>query len=231
MKAKLKSLMTTAILVFAATGIFSSCKKDVKATKASGEATSPRAAVAIPGSAFSLWQSCSTYPTRSGNYIEVPFGGTECSTNYVGAQQNGGQTASGMSFYGSFIGVSGAPDGAQEMAVFICDNVSTWTGREMGFVKTLNDNVLKAYVQSPGKYIYATISTGNTGNHTYKCQVNPNNNSMVDFYVDNVYKLTLNNPGVSYKNMWSYFVGTTHRTVGGWSAGNSKITMSSMNVY
>jgi hypothetical protein len=117
------------------------------------------------------------------------------------------------------------------MAVFICDNVTTWTGREMGFVKTLNDNTLKAYLQSPGQYIWRVISSGNTGFHTYKCQVNPTYNDRVDFYVDNVYQFTLQNPGVNYRNQWYYFVGTTIRRDAGWNSTGQSIDMFSMQTH
>ncbi len=50
---------------------------------------------------------------------------------------------------------------------FTCDNVSSWNGNEMGFVRTLNDNVLKAYLQGGGQYIYTTV--GGSGMHAYKC--------------------------------------------------------------
>lgn len=182
---------------------------------------------------FSLWQSCSTKPyyIQGTNGICVPVGGTACSPNYLGAQQNGGQYATGMQFTGCFKGGSNAPDGSNEMAVFICDNVTSWTGREMGFVKTLNDNVLKAYLQSPGQYIYQSISTGDNGYHTFKCQVNYNNHSQVDFYVDGNYVLSLQNPGVNYWGNWYYFVGTTHRTSGGWPSNGQQIEMYDMTTY
>lgn len=186
-----------------------------------------------PG-AFSLWQSCSTYPyyISGTNGICIPVGGTECGTNYLGAQQNGGQYATGLQFTGTFKGGSNAPNGSNEMAVFICDNVSSWTGREMGFVKTLSDNTLKAYIQSPGQYIYQTLYTGGSGYHTYKCQVrSASQNSLVDFYVDGVYQCTLNNPGVNYWNQWYYFVGTTHRTSGGWGSGGQQIEMYDMQTF
>jgi hypothetical protein len=227
-KTTLQSLY--ACLMVLATLFITSCANDIEENSSSAAKTTPRAA--IGSGSFSLWQSCTTKPYLYSTGIIVPVGGTECSTNYVGAQQNGGQYASGMSFYGAFKGGSNAPNGSNEMAVFICDNVSTWTGREMGFVKTLNDNALKAYLQSPGGvYIYRTISVGDNGFHTYKCQVNSGDNTKVDFYVDNVYKFTLQNPGVSYKNLWYYFVGTTHRNSGGWSSSGQQVDMYNMTTY
>lgn len=183
---------------------------------------------------FSLWQSCSTKPylIPETNGICIPVGGTECVPNYLGAQQKGGQYATGMLFTGCFKGGTNAPDGSNEMAVFICDNVTEWTGREMGFVMTLNDYTLKAYIQSPSVYLYKTISSGYTGYHTYKCQVrSESENSIVDFYVDGVYKCTLSNPNVNYWNNWYYYVGTTHRTSGNWLSNGQQIEMYDMTVY
>jgi hypothetical protein len=207
---------------------FMGCVEDISGEKDS-MSTTPRAVV--PASAFNLWGTCSTQPYVYSNGVIVPVGSTQCNPNYVGAQQNGGQYASGLSFYGAFKGGSNAPNGSNEMAVFICDNVTTWTGREMGFVKTLNDNTLKAYLQSPGQYIWRVISSGNTGFHTYKCQVNPTYNDRVDFYVDNVYQFTLQNPGVNYRNQWYYFVGTTIRRDAGWNSTGQSIDMFSMQTH
>lgn len=231
MKTLIHVLLFTALL-------YAGCKKDlVKAPSTREQAQANEAVVqplaALPPGAFSLWQSCTTKPylISGTDGICVPVGGTECGTNYVGAQQNGGQYATGLQFNGCFKGGVNAPDGSNEMAVFICDDVSSWTGREMGFVKTLNDNALKAYLQSPGKYIYQTLSISDNGYHTYKCQVQSGDHSKVDFYVDGVYKLTLQNPGIDYWNKWYYFVGTTHRTSGGWSSGGQQIEMYSMTAY
>ena len=193
--------------------------------------TSVSAANLTPSN-FWFWQSCQTKASAVGNTgLVVPEGGTECSSNYVAAQQNGGQSATGLSFYGKFTGSSTAPDGSNEIAVFIADDVNGWVGHEMGFLKTLNDNVLKAYLQGGGKYIYATISTGNTGFHTYKAQCQSSDHSKVDYYVDNVYKMTLQNPGQNYWSNWYYFVGTTHRTSGGWSSSGDQVEFYNMTTY
>ena len=194
-------------------------------------AATPGMAGSIGTGSFNLWQSCSTKASISGGIITVPEGGTECSSNFVGAQEKSSQSATGMSFYGSFVGGSGAPNSAQEMAVFVADNVSSWNGHEMGFLKTLNDNTTKAYIQGGGHYYYQVVQTGNAGNHTYKCQVQSGNHSAVDFYVDGAYKCTLTNSGQNYWGNQYWFVGTTHRTQGGWSQGSDKITMSSMTTY
>lgn len=192
------------------------------------------ASAIISNTSFSLWQTCSTAPylISGTNGICVPVGGTECSSNYVGAQQINGQYATGISFTGCFKGGSNAPDGSNEMAVFICDDITNWTGREMGFVMTLSDNSLKAYIQSPGQYIYRTISTGDSGYHDFKCQVrSANEASLVDFYVDGEYKCSLENPGVNYWNNWYYFVGTTHRTSDEWQSSGQQIEMYDIVTY
>ena len=74
-----------------------------------------------------------------------------------------------MTFYGCFKGGSNAPSSANEMAVFLCDNVTSWNGQEMGFVETLSDHTLKGYVQGGGNYYYQSISTGDDGYHTFSC--------------------------------------------------------------
>jgi hypothetical protein len=183
---------------------------------------------------FSLWATGSTKAYNIGTTgICVPMGGTEVVPNYVGAQQNGGQTAHGLQWYGCFKGGKTAPNGAQEMAVFICDNVSSWTGREMGFLKTVNDNVIKAYLQGPGGvYKYSAVLSNDNGYHTFKAVVRDSSHTdTVDYYVDGVYKCSLSNPGTNYWNQWYYFVGTTHRTVGGWSSSGYQIEMYSMQTF
>lgn len=183
---------------------------------------------------FNLWASGSTRAYNIGTTgICVPVGGTEVVPNYVAAQQNGGQSANGMEWYGCFKGGSNAPNGAQEMAVFICDDVTNWTGREMGFLKTLDDNVIKAYLQGPGGvFKYSVVLTNDNGYHTFKAVVRDSSHpDTVDYYVDGAYKCTLTNPGVSYWNRWYYFVGTTHRTVGGWSSSGYQIEMYNMQTF
>jgi len=225
----MKKYLFIALSVIALT-LSGSCSKEQKET--TGDSTNHLKS-ALSNTAFSLWQSCSTKPylISGSNGICVPVGGTECGANYVGAQQNGGQYATGMQFYGCLKGGSNAPDGSNEMAVFVCDDVTNWTGHEMGFIKTLSDNTLKAYLQGGGKYIWQVISINDNGYHTYKCQCRSDNHSMVDFYVDGTYKCTLQNSGNNYWNNWDYFVGTTHRKSGGWSSAGQQIEMYSMVTY
>ena len=220
---------STIVALILPAALLSGCMKNDRSNN--DQNTTPRAAV--PQSAFSLWQSCSTKPylISGTNGICVPVGGTECSSNYLGAQQNGGQSATGMSFTGCFKGGSNAPDGSNEMAVFVADDVTNWTGHEMGFVETLSDHTLKGYLQGGGHYIYQVISTNDNGYHTFKCQAESGDHSKVDFYVDGAYKFTLQNSGSSYSGNWFYFVGTTHRTSGGWSSTGQQIEMYSMTTY
>ncbi|MBD1363228.1 hypothetical protein IDJ77_05330 [Mucilaginibacter sp. ZT4R22] len=124
------------------------CAKDANKPVASGDGaktTVPRAA--LPQSAFNLWKTCNGTPYNiSGtNGIAIPVG--NCSTDIDAAQQKVGQNATGMQFNGAFKGGSNAYSGASEEAVFVCDNVTQWNGNEMGFVKTLENNDLKAYLQ------------------------------------------------------------------------------------
>ena len=227
------------LLVFVAVLAFQ-CTKDTQVqpkeqSTVSATATSSKNTLktVLANGAFSLWGTCSTQPYFIGSTgICVPVGGTECSANYLAAQQNGGQTVGGFQFYGCFKGGSNAPSGSNEMSVFCCDNVSTWTGREFGFTKTLNDNALKAYLQSPGGvFIYKTLLTNDNGYHTFKAQCQSGDHSKVDFYIDGTYKLTLQNAGQSYWYNWDYFVGTTHRTSSSWSSAGQQIEMYSINVW
>lgn len=205
-----------------------SCTKELKSPQPEAAPTTPRAAV--PQSAFSLWGTCNGHPYNitGSNGICVPLG--NCGTDIDAAQQNGGQNATGLQFYGCFKGGTSASSSASEQAVFLCDNVSQWNGNEMGFVKTLNDNVLKCYLQGGGQYIYQAISTGDNGYHTFKCQAKSSNVHQVDFYVDGVYKLTLTNNSGSYYNNWYYFVGTNHWYGGGSNTGQ-QIEMYSMTTF
>lgn len=212
-----------ALLILAGAG----CKKDA-APKGDDANTIARAAV--PQSAFSLWGTCNgtPYNISGSNGICVPVG--NCSTDIDAAQQNGGQTANGLQFYGCFKGGSNANSSASEQAVFLADNVSQWNGNEMGFVKTLNDNTLKGYLQGGGQYIYQTISVNDNGYHTFKCQAKSSNTHQVDFYVDGTYKFTLTNNSGSYYNKWFYFVGTNH-WYGGSNPTGQQIEMYSMTTY
>lgn len=189
----------------------------------------------LPQSDFNLWQTCSVAPApydiQGTNGICIPVGGTGCGSNDQAAEEANGQYASGMQFNGCFKGGSNAPDGSNEMAVFIADNVTQWNGDEMGFVETLSDHTLKAYVQGNGNYYTHVISTGDDGYHTFKCQVNYNNHSQVDFYVDGNYVYSLQNPGVNYWENLYYFVGTTHRTSDSWSSSGQQIEMYNMTTY
>jgi len=181
-------------------------------------------------SAFNLWTTCGTAPYNiSGtNGICVPVG--NCSSSVDAAQESTGQTATGFQFNGCFKGGTSA-SGYSEEAVFLCDNVTQWNGDEMGFVKTLNDNTLKAYVQGGGNYYTSVISTGDNGYHTFKAQCRSSSNvTTVDFYVDGTYKCTLTNSAGHYWNNFDYFVGTNH-----WSGGSNptgqQIEMYNMTTY
>jgi hypothetical protein len=207
---------------------FAACTKEVKQPlKLSA------LAAAVPQNAFSLWGSCTDKPylISGTNGVCVPEGGTSCSSNYLGAQQSGGQTAHGLQFTGCFKGGSNAPNSTNEMAVFLADDVSSWTGHEMGFVATLNDHTIKAYVQGGGHYNYLTLLTNDNGYHTFKCLAQSADHSKVDFYLDGVYKFTIQNSGSSYYGNWFYFVGTTHRTSSGWSAAGQQIEMYDMTTF
>jgi hypothetical protein len=192
------------------------------------------ASTSLTQSNFNKWQSGTTKAYNIGtNGICIPEGGAEVTPNYVAAQESNSQTATGLEFYGCFKGSTTAPDGAQEMAVFICDDVTNWTGHEMGFLKTLNDNAVKAYIQGPGGvYKYSTVLTNDNGYHTFKAVVRDSSHAdTVDYYVDGTYKCTLQNSGVNYYNLKYYFVGTTHRTSSGWNASGDQIEMYNMVTY
>ena len=190
----------------------------------------PATANVISPNSFNLWGTCGSPYLGSGGVI-VPEGGSNCSVNMYGAVQNYAQQAGGFNYYGCFKGGSNAPSSSNEEAVFLTDDINNWTGHEFGFVKTLNDNSLKAYLQGGGNYITRVLSNGDNGYHTFQCQCQSGDHSKVDFYVDGVYKFTLQNPGSSYWYNWDYFVGTTHRTSGGWSSTGQQIEMYSMNVW
>lgn len=186
-------------------------------------------------SAFSLWGTCSDMPYLiSTNGICIPSGVTGCGSNYLAAQQSSGQNAIGMQFYGCFKGGNNAPDASNEMAVFLCTDVTNWNGYEIGFVMTLNDNTLKCYVQGNGVYNYYTLNSlinEPNGYHTFKCQVESADHSKVDFYIDSNMVWTLQNSDVDYWNNDYYFVGTTHRTSDNWNATGQQIEMYDMTAF
>jgi hypothetical protein len=219
------------LLMLASAFISSGCTENTDITELNKTSTTKRAA--IPQSSFGLWQTCNTKPyyISGTNGIAVLVGGNECTSNYLAAQQKTGQTANGMQFYGAFKGGSNAPDGTNEIAAFIADDVNTWHGREMGFVKTLNDNALKAYLQGTNvPTVFGLISVNDNGYHTYKCQVSYTDHRNVDFYVDGVYKLTLQNSNIDYWNHWNYMVGTTHKT-SIWNSTGQQLEMYDMTTY
>lgn len=96
--------------------------------------------------------------------------------------------------------------------------------------KTLENNVLKAYLQGGGQYVVSVISTGDNGYHTFKCQARSTNTHMVDFYVDGAYKCTITNNSGSYYGNHFYFVGTNHWYGGGSNTGQ-QIEMYNMVTY
>jgi hypothetical protein len=221
----------TYLVILAFTFMFTGCADNVDVSDANKRSTMKRAA--IPQSSFTLWQTCTTKPyyIAGTNGIAVLVGGNECTSNYLAAQQNTGQTTNGMQFYGAFKGGSNAPNGTNEIAAFIADDVNTWHGHEMGFVKTLNDNALKAYLQAPNvPTVFGLISINDNGYHTYKCQVSYTDHRNVDFYVDGVYKLTLQNSNVDYWNHWNYMVGTTHKT-SIWNSTGQQLEMYDMTTF
>jgi len=179
---------------------------------------------------FNLWGTCNGHPYNitGTNGICVPLG--NCATDIDAAQQSSGQSATGMQFNGCFKGGTAANSGAREEAVFLADNVSQWNGNEMGFVKTLENNTLKAYLQGGGQYVVSVISTGDNGYHTFKCQARSTNVHMVDFYVDGAYKCTITNNSGSYYGNYFYFVGTNHWYGGGSNTGQ-QIEMYNMVTY
>jgi hypothetical protein len=185
------------------------CREDINLSApetTTQETTIPRTALGT--GSFNLWGTCNGHPYFSGNGIIVPVG--NCGTDIDAGQEKYSQVANGFQMYGAFKGGSNAYSSASEMAVFVCDNVSQWNGNEMGFVKTLNDNTLKAYLQGGGQYVWQVVATGNNGYHTYKAQARSSNTHQVDFYIDGVYKCTLTNNSGSYYNKNYYYVGTNH---------------------
>jgi hypothetical protein len=211
------------------------CSKDagkpaVTATQPNFPKISTQSLASLGQGAFSLWGTCNGHPydISGTNGICVPLG--NCSSDIDAAQESSGQTASGFQFNGCFKGGTAANSSASEEAVFMADNVTQWNGDEMGFVKTLNDNALKGYLQGGGNYITQVISVGDNGYHTYKCQARSTNVHQVDFYIDGNYAFTMTNNSGHYWENFDYFVGTNHWYGGGNNAGQ-QIEMYNMVTY
>jgi hypothetical protein len=182
---------------------------------------------------FNLWWSCGPAPYFGSGGIIIPVA-NQCSPAYSGAQQSYCQGTTGMQFVGCFkAGSAGAYSTIDQEAVFMTDNVSSWTGHEMGFVKWLNDGSLRAYLQAQGgSSKYYIISYGDNGYHTFKCQCrSASQNSMVDYYVDGNYVCTLSNSGNSYWGNCCYMVGTTQRHESGWNSSGWQVEMYSMQYF
>jgi hypothetical protein len=201
--------------------ICSSCLQEEEIVQPQG--TSPRTSIGTGG--FSLWTTCGSNAYVSGSNIVVPIG-TGCGTKYNAAQARNSIYGSNWACNAAINGGSGAWSGASEQAIFTCDNVSSWDGNEMGFVRTLSDNVLKAYLQGGGQYIYTVV--GGSGWHAYKCSAS--GLRKVDFYIDNVYRTSLTNNSGVYQNRNYYFVATNHYHGGG-NPANWNITFNSANVW
>jgi hypothetical protein len=230
MKTKNYTIAVCAI-VFSASVIFSCTKDENKSsnttpTTKKAVATAPRGA--LGQSAFNLWTTCGTAPyyISGTNGITIPVG--DCSSSIDAAQESSGQNGSGFQFYGCFKGGTSATAYAEE-AVFLCDNDTQWNGDEMGFVKTLEDNTLKAYIQGGGQYYTYVISTGDNGYHTFKAQAR-SNNTQVDYYVDGNYVCTLTNTSGHYNGNYYYMVGTNH-WAGGSNPTGQQIEMYNMTTY
>jgi hypothetical protein len=202
---------------------------------------------AVAPNAFSLWGYCTDKPYLIGTTgICIPVAASlECASGGLGSpndlaaqQPNGnGQTANGFQFYGCFKGGSNAPDGTNEMSVFITDDVTYWSGDEMGFTETLSDHTLKAYVQTPkpggGTYPldYKVLLTNDNGYHTFKCQARSTAPGTVDFYIDGNYVTTVSSSYTGhYYNNYDYVVGTTHRT-SNWTSTGQQIEMYNVTTY
>ena len=182
---------------------------------------------------FNLWETCGPNPYFGSGGICIPVP-SDCSPAYSGAQEASCQGTTGMQFYGCFkAGSGGAYSSVDQEAVFVTDNVSSWTGHEMGFVKWLNSGVLYAYLQAEGgQSKYYAISTGDNGYHTFKCQCRSSSqSSMVDYYVDGNYVCTLSNSGNSYWGNCCYMVGTTQRHETGWNSSGWQVEMYNMEYF
>jgi len=192
----MKKIIISGIAIIATTVIYWSCSK---------EKVDP-----MPASlkAWSLWQNCGAAPSVGWCPVAEPSG---CCKNFKGVQSTHTRTVSGFSCSASLIGGPGAGSSADEIAVFITNNISSWNGLEMGLVKTLNDGSLKAYIQGGGRYLYAVI--GNTNGGSINCSVSSSNHSQV-----NINGKVLTNSGQNYYNQPYHFVATTHRNSCGWGS-------------
>jgi hypothetical protein len=212
--------------------VVGSCRKDLNSSK---DSSTTIARAVIPQNAYNLYGNCGLPYNISGtNGICVPLG--SCSTQNDGAIQKSGQTATGLQFNGCFKGGKNAYSGASEEAVFLADDISSYQGNEMGFVKTLDNNDLKAYIQhgiggGQVEYLYQVVLTNDNGYHTFKCQARSTNQNMVDFYVDGNYQCTLSSTrGGSYYGNYFYLVGTNHWN-GGTNPSGQQIEMYNMTTY
>jgi hypothetical protein len=79
----------------------------------------------------------------------------------------------------------------KHLKFFLATDVKTWKGNEFGFVKTFDDNVLKAYVQTPTSYKTKVISRGNSGFRTYKAIVDEKEHDLVHFYIGEKYVVSI----------------------------------------
>jgi hypothetical protein len=171
----------TLLWAFAVTFLLSNCVDDAQVQNKN--ITVPRAVLGT--SAFNLYGNCGVNAYISGTAIVSPVGAA-CAPLFTGATEKYSQSASGFSFYGDFVGGSNAPDAYNEEAIFMADNISSWNGHEIGFVKKLNDNNLYGYIQSGGRGVYKLLylTSGNTGAHTYKVLIPSGNHSQADYYID-----------------------------------------------
>jgi hypothetical protein len=216
---KLVSQIPLGKLVMVAIVFCFSCMPDEELV--SNSDTTPRTSIGTGG--FSLWTTCGSNAYVSGSNIVVPIG-TGCSNKVNAAQAKTAIYGSNWYCNANIAGGSGASSSASEMAIFTCDNVSSWNGNEMGFVRTLNDGVLKAYLQGGGAYIYTNVSAGSS----YKCSAT--SLRKVDFYVNESYRTSLTNNVGAYQNRNYYFVATNHY-YGGGNPASWAITFNSANVW
>jgi hypothetical protein len=206
------------IMMLAVVAMCFSCNDDNDVTPSK---TTPRTTIGTSG--FSLWTTCGSAPYVSGSNIVVPIG-TGCGSKVDAAQAKSSVYASNWYCNASINGGSGASSSASEMAIFTCDNVTQWNGNEMGFVRTLNDGVLKAYLQGGGQYIYSSVGSGSN----YKCSATSAHS--VNFYVNNSVVKSLTNNSGNYQNRNFYFVATNHY-YGGGNPANWAITFNGANVW
>ena len=180
----------------------------------------------IKATNFRTYASCSTslkHPVidEIENSITIPVSSNipiECTLNYLDAISKSSYNLSRFSFYGIFNGGNTAPSSTEEMAIFVGKNIITWDEEEFGFTYTNNDHTLKAYTQGKDEFgqkffNYVVIESNIDNNeHLFSAKVRQNSPNIIDFYIDNILKGTINsNITVSYSNINYYFVGTTHR--------------------